>query len=154
METFFPYEIPVWHPILVHFPIAFILAGALAASLWSLRASALWRQIALFLFTLGVAGGLGAYFTGEAMEEQAEGTPIVEELVELHESAALYTLIVAGAVLLGLAVVSVWQARQDPSERRPDPLSVRLVLALLALAAAALVAWTGHLGGSMVWGVG
>lgn len=154
IEALFPYEIPVWHPVLVHFPIAFILAGALAVGVWSLRATAFWRQSALLLFALGMAGGLGAYFTGETMEEQAEGAPIVEELVELHEDAALYTLLATGVVLLALAALTLSHARRPLPERGPDALVPRLVLAVLAGVAAALVAWTGHLGGSMVWGVG
>ena len=153
METAFQYDIPVWHPLLVHFPIALILTGALVVVVWSVRGTTFWRHAALLLFGLGLLGGIAAHQTGEAMEEQVEGTPIVEELVDMHEDAALYTLLVTGAVLLGLAFLSGWQARRPPPPA-PDPLVGRLLLLFMALAAAALVAWTGHLGGTMVWGVG
>ncbi len=154
METVFQYEIPVWHPLAVHFPLALILAAAAAAVVWSFRGTSFWRRCALLLFTLGMAGGIAAYKTGEAMEEQAEGTPIVEELVELHEDMALYALIATGVTLVALAGVSVWLERRTTLERNlKDPLAARLVLAVAAVIAAALVAWTGHIGATMVWGV-
>ena len=87
------------------------------------------------------------------MEEQSEGSPIVEELVGVHEDLALYTLVVTGVTLAALAGLSWWLERGlEPASR--DPLAARLVLALAALAAAVLVAWTAHVGGAMVWGVG
>lgn len=155
MEAFFQYEIPVWHPLVVHFPVALILVAALTTMVWSIRGTPFWRRCALLLFTLGMGGGIVAYQTGEAMEEQSEGTPIVEELVGLHEDLALYTLLVTGATLIALAGLSWWLDRRITIERAPpDPVAVRVVLAVAALAAALLVAWTAHVGGTMVWGVG
>ncbi len=154
METLFQYEIPVWHPLVVHFPIALILVAALATVVWSVRGTSFWRRCALLLFTLGMGGAVFAYKTGEAMEEQSEGSPIVEELVGLHEDLALYTLVVTGVTLAALAGLSLWLERRTTLEPAPqDPLAARLALALAALAAAVLVAWTAHVGGTMVWGV-
>ncbi len=152
METLFQYEIPVWHPLVVHFPIALILVAALATVVWSVRGTSFWRRCALLLFTLGMGGAVFAYKTGEAMEEQSEGSPIVEELVGWHEDLALYTLVVTGVTLAALAGLSWWlERRTTPAPQ--DPLAARLALALAALAAAVLVAWTAHIGGTMVWGV-
>ena len=154
METVFQYEIPVYHPLAVHFPVALILVAALAMAVWAARGTAFWRQCALGLYGLGLAGGIVAYKTGEVIRAHTEGTPIVEELVGLHEDAAFYTLLLTGALLLALAGLSLWQARRLPLEhRRPVPWWARLLLALAALAAAVLVAWTAHIGGTMVWGV-
>ena len=150
METLFQYEIPVWHPLVVHFPIALILVAALATVVWSVRGTSFWRRYALLLFTLGMGGAVFAYKTGEAMEEQSEGSPIVEELVGLHEDLALYTLVVTGVTLAAMAGLSWWLERRTALQ---DPLAARLALALAALAAAVLVAWTAHVGGTMVWGV-
>ncbi len=155
METLFQYEIPVWHPLVVHFPIALILVAVLATVVWGIRGTSFWRRCALLLFTLGMGGGIVAYKTGEAMEQQSEGSPIVEELVGVHENLALYTLLVTGVTLAALAGLSWWLERRATLEGAPrDPLAARLVLALAALAAAVLVAWTAHVGGTMVWGVG
>jgi uncharacterized membrane protein len=154
METVLQYEIPVLHPLVVHFPIALIVIAGVTAIVWSIRATAFWRRATLLLMALGMAGGLFAYFTGDAIEEQSEGTPIVEELVGLHEDVALYALIVTGVALVGLAALSVWLERRTTLERDPpDPLVPRLVLTVLTVLAAALIAWTAHIGGTMVWGV-
>ena len=154
MEQVLQYEIPVLHPVAVHFPLALLLAAALSAVVWAIRGQAFWRRVTLWLVLLGTGGALLAYFTGEPMEEHVEGVPIVVELVELHEQFALYTLILAGTALTGLAAASFWLERRTTLERDPpDPLGLRLVLTAAVLAAAALVAWTGHIGGTMVWGV-
>jgi uncharacterized membrane protein len=153
LDAVFQYDISVWHPLVVHFPIALILVGALALVVWSLRGTSFWRQCALWLLSLGWVVGIVAYQTGEVIEEHTEGTPIVEELVAFHEDAAFYALLVTGAVVLALAALSVWLERRITLERNPpEPLVARIVLALAALVAAALIAWTAHIGGTMVWG--
>ena len=154
MEQVFQYEIPVLHPLAVHFPLALIMVAAGVLVVWSIRGTTFWRRVGLLLLTLGMAGALFAYFTGEALEEHVEGTPIVEELVPLHEDMALYALIVTGVALLGLAGLSVWLERRTTLERDPkDPLIPRIVITMLAVAAAILIAWTGLIGATMVWGV-
>lgn len=154
METLFEYDIPVLHPLFVHFPLALILAATATTAVWSIRGTAFWRRCALWLFGLGMAGALAAYFTGEAMLEQVEGAPIVEELAGLHEELALYTLIATGVVLAAFGGVSLWLERRTTLERNPpDPLAARIPLAIAAAVAAALVALTAHVGGTMVWGV-
>ena len=154
METVFQYEIPVLHPVAVHFPVALILMAAVATGVWVFRGTAFWRQCALFLLTFGLIGGIVAYQTGEAIEEHTEGTPIVEELVDMHEDTAFYALLLTGAVLLAMAGLTLWRDRRITLERkRHDPLWARILLALATIAAALLIAWTAHIGGTMVWGV-
>ncbi len=154
MEKVLQYEIPVWHPIAVHFPIALIFTGAVCVLLWLLRSSTFWRKCALVLYAFGMAGALFAYFTGEAMEEQVEGAPIVEELVHLHEEMGLYTLIVTGFVLVVLLTLTVWARYRPIAKPQSDLVLIRLGMGLLAILSAALVLWTAHIGGVMVWGVG
>ena len=126
----------------------------MVAVVWAFRGTAFWRHSALWLFSLGLVGGIAAYKTGEAIEEHTEGTPIVEELGGMHEDMAFYTLLVTGSVVLLLGLLSLWREKRGTLERKlRDPLVARILLALVALAAAALVAWTGHIGGTMVWGV-
>lgn len=154
MDSVLQYDIPVWHPVVVHFPIALITVAALVAIVWAVRGTAFWRRTVLLLLGVGMVGLLAAYFTGEPIEEHVEGTPIVEELVGLHETTALYALIVTGVALAGVAGLSFWVERRTTLERDPpDPVVARLVLVGLTVAAAVLVAWTGHIGGTMVWGV-
>lgn len=154
MQTVFEYEIPLFHPLVVHFPIALFVAAAVAALVWAANGRSFWRKCLLFLYLLGSVGAGAAYFTGEAAEEQAEGVPMVDALVGQHEAAALYLLYAAGLGLIGLAAVSFWLGRRTTLQRDPpDPLWVRVVFLLVTLGLAALVVWIGRLGGLMVWGV-
>lgn len=153
MEALLQYEIPVLHPLVIHFPVALVLLGALVTVVWSVRGTSFWRRCALLLFTFGMAGGIVAYKTGEAIEEQSEGTPIVDELVGLHEDMALYALLATGLTLVVLAIISWWLERRTTLERNPpDPLAVRIVIAIVAVISSLLIALTAHIGGTMVWG--
>ncbi|MEX0599632.1 MAG: DUF2231 domain-containing protein [Rhodothermales bacterium] len=150
MDAVFQYQIPELHPLTVHFPVALLVAAAFAGAVWLCRGSAFWRGVTWLLTGLGTVGAFFAYFTGDGMEEQAEGVPIVEELVGLHEQMALYTLI--GACLATLLVTAqAWWSRRFGL--RADPLPSRLLIAAVLIALGVLVAWTAHIGSTMVWGV-
>lgn len=141
--------LPYLHPAVVHFPIALLMAGAVAAVGYAVVGRAPWRWAALLLIGAGAAGAFVAHETGEELEDAVEGEARVEALVERHEDAAAWAqwlAVAATAVLAGAAFVS---------RRRtvPDGLAVRLVALALALGAAGAVGWAGHLGGLMVWGV-
>ncbi len=148
------YQIPILHPVLVHFPIAFILLAALTALAWLGWGTRFWRNVTLILLVAGFIGGLGAYFTGEAAEEFGKGSARVEQFVKQHESMALLTLVATGLSLFVLAAY-VGASRKLLSANDPDEKDmpiVRVVVAVLVIASAVLVARTGHLGGLMVWG--
>ncbi len=148
------YQIPILHPVLVHFPIAFLILAALTALAWLVLGTRFWRHVTLILLVAGFVGGLGAYFTGEAAEEFGEGNPRVEAFEKQHESSALLTLMTAGLALFVLAGYSA-AARRLTTTSRPeekDMPMVRIAVAVLAVASAVLVGRTGHLGGLMVWG--
>lgn len=148
------YQIPILHPVMVHFPIAFLLLAGLTALAWLVLGTRFWRNVTLILLIAGFVGGLGAYFTGEAAEEFGEGNPRVEQLEKQHESSALLTLVSAGLALFVLAAytgASRHMSSSHDSNAKDMPM-VRVVVAVLAIASAVLVTRTGHLGGIMVWG--
>jgi len=148
------YQIPILHPVLVHFPIAFILLAAVTSLAWLAWGNRFWRNATLLLLLAGFLGGLGAYFTGEAAEKFGEGNPRVEQFEEQHESSALLTLVATGLSLFVLAAYMGATRRLLPTAASGDgdlPV-VRVVVAVLTVASAVLVARTGHLGGLMVWG--
>lgn len=158
MDAVFRYHIPELHPLAVHFPVALLLAAALAALVWMVGGAPFWRRVTSLLSVAGLAGGLFAWFTGDAMKAQAEGVPIVEELVGLHEQMALYALIAAMLASASLGLLAWLEAAGKSGSGRfagmnPDRLPYRLAAGFLALLAAALVAWAGHVGATMTWGV-
>lgn len=151
MEAVFDYRIPVLHPLAVHFPLTLLLASAIAALVWMFRGTPFWRHCSAFLIFLSVPGALFAYLTGEKMAERSDGVPIVDELVDLHEQMALYTLIASSVAAAALIIMLVMSHRRGTSER--DPIGSRVAVGLLIIIAAALVAWTAHIGATMTWGV-
>ncbi|MBK7407482.1 MAG: hypothetical protein IPL49_14170 [Saprospirales bacterium] len=82
------------HAMVVHFPIALLIAGFLAEVIALFAKNTFFRKAGLFLLLLGTAGAIAAYFSGEAagdgMEEGALGRAL-----GAHEQAAVITLWIA-----------------------------------------------------------
>ena len=147
------YQIPVLHPVVVHFPIAFLILAAVTSLVWLAQGTSFWRNVTLILLVAGFVGGLGAYFTGGEAKEFAEGSARVELFGEQHEALALLTLVAAGlALFLLTAYVGAYTRRLPTAPGERDLMTVRIIVTVLVLAAAVLVGRTGHLGGLMVWG--
>lgn len=164
----------VWHPALVHFPIAFLALAGPAALVWALGGSGFWRRVTLLLLALGTVGVLAARQTGESLEESVEGEPRAERYLHAHEDAANWTLGLAAASLLVVgaaeavsrrvrasattdlvydpATDSYGAAPVAPVAARSGAVALRAAGALLTLLAAGSVVRTGHLGGLMTWG--
>ena len=146
------YDIPYLHPLAVHFPIVLLLLAAGAAVLYALVGRGVWRLAALGLFALGTLGAVVAGQTGETLKQDVEGEPVVEAVLGTHERVAEVTTWAAALATLAYGGLTVAARRRDAASAR-EPLAWRLAALVPAVAAALLVAYTGHLGGVMVWGV-
>ena len=87
-----PDWLPNLHPIVVHFPIALLPAAALVdlVSLFSPQRRAP-RDTATWLYLAGTAFAVLAYFSGRSGAEAMTLWPVVEPLVDAHESWAFRT---------------------------------------------------------------
>jgi uncharacterized membrane protein len=151
MDQVLRYGIPELHPVIVHFPIVCGVLALVFCLLWLLRDRTGLLVTTLFLQTLALLGAIAAYLSGQEMQEQSEGVPIVDELVHIHEEAAIVAiwLMVAALAVMCLALVL---SRADTS--RPGTRAwLRWVVAAVTLLGVAAVAWTAHVGGIMTWGV-
>lgn len=151
MDQVLQYEIPVLHPVAVHFPIVLVLLAAFVAVVWLLRDRMVWLIAASYIQAAGLIGSIIAFLSGEVMEEQSEGVPIVDELVHLHEDAALVAAWLTG-ISVAAFLLATYLTRRDTS-RPGSPFWLRLLATLLAVGAAVAIAWTALIGGTMVWGV-
>lgn len=147
------YDIPVWHPFVVHFPIALLLLGGAVAVAYLVTGRGLWRAVTGLVVGTGALGAWVANATGEAMYTHVEGTPIVEELVGRHESLGAWAMWVGAAAFLAWLGVSLWRWRTANDRPARDPIGLRLLVAVPAVTSAILVVLTGRLGGLMVWGI-
>jgi uncharacterized membrane protein len=126
------------HPLLVHFPIALVLAaaGAEIGAIATQRAS--WRALALANLRIGAVMGAFTLIAGWVLA--------TAPFVEATPSLALHrwTGVAAVAATIGAALAS---KRSHVQSRRS-----RVVYRGALFGAAVLVAIAGHLGAALVWG--
>jgi len=121
------------HPVFVHGPIACLMLAVLAEFLVLLRGER-WKPATAILVTCGTAGAALAILSG--LQLKGAQDPL---MLERHELLGWLTF--SGALIAsGMLIAMRWV----PLKRWP-------LFAVLVLTAA-LVAWTGHIGGAMVWG--
>jgi len=126
------------HPLLIHFPIALVIAAALAESAAMVSANERWRTVAVGNVRAGavfavLATVLGWWF---AQAPEMEMSP----LLEWHRWLGITTAALAIAAALATAAV-----------HRRSALGMGIYRIAL-FAAGMLVAVTGHVGGLLVWG--
>jgi uncharacterized membrane protein len=127
------------HPLLVHFPIALVLASAGAEFVAIRTQRASWRAIAVGNLRAGATMAVLALIAGWVLAT----APFVDSTPGLV--AHRWAGVAAVAVTVGAALVS--RMPDDDSSR-----SAWLYRGAL-FAAAALMAIAGHLGAKMVWGI-
>ncbi len=120
-----------FHPVMVHFPVALLVAAALAELLARLSGSRGLRTAATFCLTLGALSALPSAGLGWLLAEGAshQGRELLHHRW-LGVSTAVFSLVV------------LWGGAKRPALR---------LLMLLALAG--LVGATGHTGGTLTYGV-
>lgn len=121
------------HPVLVHLPIAALLLAVLAELLVWIRGER-WKPATALLVATGSLGAVMAIVSGVNLEGNQDPAMLAR-----HELLGWLTL--AGSLTAGGMLIAM---RWVPLRRWP-------LLAVLLLTAC-LVAWTGHVGGAMVWG--
>ncbi len=127
----------LFHPLVVHFPLALWLTGTLFDILAWRRRDPLFPRAASWLVGLGLLGAAASIALGWVdllnLEQQGVGTGLVLRH-RLHS-------LLAYAATLAYAVNFVW--------RRRTPDRVGLPLLALSLLGAALVAVAGYMGGEL-----
>ena len=127
-----------FHPLLVHFPIALVLAAAASEFVVIATPRQAWRTVAVANIRAGAAMAIVTAITGWLFAS----SPLVDASPSLEWHRWVGMASAAGAI--GAALLS-WRI-QVPARR--SAFVYRLTLFVSAL----LVAITGHLGGTLVWG--
>jgi len=115
------------HPLVVHFPIAFLMGAALFYGIaWVLRNSTL-ATTAFFILMIGVISAAAAVGTGLYAEDGVMvSVSVREHLLEHHEYFMLATL--------GLSLaLAIWALISRPFPKRGRPIFLLLFLALLVI---------------------
>ena len=127
-----------FHPLLVHFPIALVVAAAAAELVVLATPRPAWRTVAVANIRAGAALGVVTAITGWLFAS----SPLVDASPSLEWHRWVGMAGAAGAI--GAALLS----SRLPGSSRRSAFVYRFTLFVAAL----LVAITGHLGGMLVWG--
>lgn len=137
----------LFHPAVVHFPVALLITAAPMAILGAITRKPTWQRVATVCLVLGAATSYMAVETGEEMEEADYVAS--KALIHEHEEMAEKTMVAAIALALLAVGVEVVTARS----MGPKMLGTggRWVVAAGAVAVAGMVGYTGHLGAQDAW---
>jgi uncharacterized membrane protein/mono/diheme cytochrome c family protein len=130
-----------FHLQLIHFPIALILAGALAEFLNLMRPTPQRRWCARFCLWLGAIGAAASACTGYLLAYSKTWTPPQAEVLEDHEWLGISTAILA-AVMLVLGFLLL--------RRGGKAATWAYFVGIVCLAV--VVSLAGHFGGLLAWG--
>lgn len=128
------------HPLVVHFPVAFLSGAVLLYFLaWAARRES-WAWTGLWMLGLGTLGAAVAVYTGLRAAEGVMIAPSVKEHLLLYHKRIML------AVMALSAALTIWA-----SIARPMPRRGRVAFMILLLAMVALVAKGADYGGRMVY---
>ena len=132
------------HAMVIHFPIALLLAGFLSEIIALFSKKEFFRNAAFYLLLLGALGATVAYLSGSSAGEGIEDGPLKAPM-ELHEQAATITLWLAIIAAVFRVVIYYFKYNRTWT---------KWVGFVLFLALSGAVARTGYLGGQLVYSHG
>lgn len=132
------------HAMIIHFPIALLMAGFLSEVIAFFNNKEFFKNTAFYLLILGALGTVAAYISGNYAGEGIEDGPL-EAPMELHEQAALISLWLA--IVTALFRVAILYFKNNHQW-------TKWVGILLFTGLISSIAWTGYLGGQLVYSHG
>lgn len=147
------------HPILVHFPIAFLLlySAVKILPLEKLFPIIAWKHIERVLLLSGLLGAIGSILTGDVARHMVQPN---RQLVEIHETFAYLSTWIYGFLLV-VEIIAISKYNQFIKIQMINDIllfvennfSKGLVSKLLAFLGIISISITGLLGGAMIYGV-
>ena len=129
------------HPLLVHFPIALLIASLFFECLaWIFRIEA-WRLTARWCLVAGTLGATAAVWSGLRAEQVAKHSFEIYQVLELHEKLGITVLVISGVLSLWWLVSLKW-----PRSFFSRPLYIAFLVLTVTL-----LAFGAYLGGRLVY---
>ena len=155
-KSLIPGRVELFHPLLVHFPVAFLLLGS---SLWiismiihpvaKVEITTAMRRSASAVIFIGLLFGIGALKTGELAEDVINQVICDPTITHDHDDWAHWTMALFAAGLAFAGVTEFFSAARRWSSSYTT--SCRAMTTLTFIAGMACLTWTGHLGGRLVY---
>lgn len=129
------------HPMLVHFPIALLIAGFFSDILGLFVKKEFFTRAGFYLLILGTLGAIAAVITGHMAGDGIESGSL-KQAVEVHEDAGTLTLWLA-LITSAFRIVLVWLEKYRGI--------LKAAALILFFATVLSVARTGYYGGELVY---
>lgn len=131
-----------FHPAVIHFPVALLMTAAAAEGVRVITKKESFGTAAGFALSLGTLSAVVATALGWALAFTTRPDPDLKQTLFLHR------WIGTGTAVWALITLALWIGSL-PTEKR----KLRMAYQVALLVGAGLVAFTGHLGGLLVYGL-
>lgn len=133
-----------WHPLLVHFPLALLLLGAIALLAGAVFSNVFFEKMGRIIIVLGTFGGGLAILTGNLADSVVSRQICDPTVLEAHETNAYIT----GALftIASLLIILTYFEILDKFRKH-----LKLVIIGLSIVGSGFLIYTGHLGASLVY---
>jgi uncharacterized membrane protein len=129
------------HPLIVHFPIALLIVGFVADTVYLLyKKEVCLSKAGFYLMLAGTLGAVAAVLSGNFFTEDMTGS--VEVIRERHETLANITMY----VMIAASIMRIYLVQKSKAESK-----AALGVYILYLIGVISVGYTGMLGGTMVF---
>jgi uncharacterized membrane protein len=154
-----PQRVELIHPLTVHFPVALLMTGT---AIWMVAITVgigPWKEFSgrirlagLLMIALGIASGIIAIQTGELAEEVVNQVICDPDLTHDHDDWAKRSIAVfAAGLAFGLFAEATRTLQRLFKSLDTAVTTGRTLASVILICAAAMLAWTGHLGGKLVY---
>ncbi|MFO7880814.1 MAG: DUF2231 domain-containing protein [Bacteroidales bacterium] len=133
-----------WHPLLVHFPLALLLLGAIALLAGAVFSNVFFEKMGRIIIVLGTFGGGLAILTGNLADSVVSRQICDPTVLEAHETNAYITgaLFTIASLLIILDYFGIFYRIRK---------FLKFTAIILSIAGSGFLMYTGHLGASLVY---
>lgn len=94
------FDLPNYHPLAVHFPIALLASAVLFELVYLVSGKEVFSKVSFWVLLLGALGAGVAVITGEMAEKTIAHNEDIHEMMKLHEKFGIAVLSIFGILLL------------------------------------------------------
>jgi uncharacterized membrane protein len=137
-------DIQTWHPLTVHFPIAFLMLSGFLSLYLLIRYSRSMAKFNLGLMGLGILSAFLSLYTGDIEDGKVSRTLCDPTVLKTHENYAYYM------IWCYVTLFIFWFAKLY-SVIRHYKVIMTLFIVISSIAGLGTLIYTGHLGASLVY---